>query len=144
MKVTSIIASAAMWIVIAVGLIFGAMSAMEVDPMVDGSWTGTAITWTGIVFGVGVVGAILSTLFGLLSDKKSVIKTVIAIVAAAALVFIAWSLGDSTPLNMPGYEGSENVYPWLNIADAGIFLFYFAAGAAFLSIIVSEIYQMFK
>lgn len=144
MKSVNIIAVIVRWAVIIVGLIFGAMSAMEADPMVEGSFTGTSITWAFIVLGIGVVGALVSTLAGLMGDKKSIIKTLIAIAGGAVLVFIAWSLGDSTPLVLPGYEGTENCYPWLNIADAGIYLFYFAAGVAFLSIIGSWIYSMFK
>ncbi len=144
MKVTGIVAKAAMYVIMVLSVILVASSALDVNPMADGSYTGVVISWTIGVLVLGIVGAIVSALAGVIGDSKALVKTLIGVAVAAIIVFVAWSLSDSTPLLIPGYEGTDNAYPWLNIADTGIFIFYLAAGAAVLTIVASEVYNMFK
>lgn len=109
-----------------------------------GSWTGMIIYWTIGVFSLGLVGAVISSVVAALSDTSNLLKTVIVFVGAVALVGICWSLADGTPLPLVGYNGSENVPVWLKIADTGLFLGYISAVVAVVSIVVSEVIQLFR
>ncbi len=148
MKLVGTIANVVMWVIAAISVLLIALSATEagddITAMGEGSFTGTVISWTIGIFCLGILGMIVSAIFGVIGDTKSLIKSIIYVVGAAILVGVAWAMSDSTPLVMPGYEGTDNVYPWLNIADAGIYIAYFVSAVAVLSIIGSEIYQMFK
>lgn len=144
MKVTSLVAKIAMYLIMALSVIFAIGSATEGDAMAEGSMTGVIITWTILVLAIGIAGAIISEVFGAITNSGNILKSLVIVVAGVAIIAICWALSDGTPLNLPGYEGSENQSPWLEIADTGIYLFYLSAGVAVLSIIASEIYQMFK
>ncbi len=144
MKTIDIVGKVTMYVILALSVILVVLSASDGDPMADGSATGIVISWTIAVLVIGIVGAIVSSLIGVIGDKKGLIRTGIGIVVGVVIILICWALSDSTPLVLPGYEGSENCYPWLNIADTGIFLFYIAAIGAVLTILGSEIYHMIK
>ena len=110
----------------------------------DGSSTGMAIVWSYIILGLCVVAAVVSAVFGAFTSSGNMLKTLIVVAVCAALIFICWSISDSTPLNIIGYEGDENCEPWLNIADTSLFLFYIVIAAAVLAILYSEIIKFFK
>ena len=110
----------------------------------EDSSVSTAIIWSYITLGLCLVAAVLSAVIGAFTNSGGLLKTIIVIVACAALVLICWSLSDSTPLNIIGYEGDENCEPWLNIADTGLFLFYAIGLAAVLAIVYSEVIKFFK
>lgn len=110
----------------------------------EDSSVSTAIIWSYITLGLCLVAAVLSAVIGAFTNSGGLLKTIIVIVASAALVLICWSLSDSTPLNIIGYEGDENCEPWLNIADTGLFLYYVIGHAAVLAIVYSEINKIFK
>ncbi len=110
----------------------------------DGSWTGTVITWAIVVFAIGLIGAAASYVVGAFVDTSNLLKSAIVVVGAVVLVGICWALADGTPLPLVGYEGSENVPFWLKIADTGLFLGYIAAIVAIVSIVVSEVVQLFR
>lgn len=107
-------------------------------------YTGIVITWAIVVFAIALLGAVLSYVVGAIVDTSNLLRTVIAVVGAVVLVGVCWALADGTPLPLVGYEGSENVPFWLKIADTGLFLGYIAAVVAVLSIVVSEIIQLFR
>lgn len=144
MKTVGLIAKIAMIIIMALSILFIVGSAMEADPNAEGSMTGSVITWTLGVFVLGIAGAVVSGIVGAISDTSNLLKSIIVVIGALAVVAVCWSLADGTPLDLKGYEGSENCSPWLQIADTGIFLFYVSAGVAVLAIICSEIYQLFR
>ncbi|MBR6252170.1 MAG: hypothetical protein IKR17_13410 [Bacteroidales bacterium] len=125
-------------------IIMNQEAAEDALALADGSWTGNIITWTIAMFVIGVVLIILSYFFGWVIDPSRIVKDLIMLVGFAALIFICWSLSDATPMDLPGYEGSENQAPWLNIADVGLYLLYIFTAVAVFAIVASEIYQLFK
>ncbi len=144
MKTAELISKAAMLLIAALSVIFIALSASEAEPMADGSWTANIITWTVVVLVIGLGLAVISEALNAILDTKSLIKSVIALIGAAILIAIFWSLADGTPLNMIGYEGDQNTYGWLKIADTSIFTCYFALAVAAIAIVASEIINIFK
>lgn len=148
MKLIGYISQSVMIILMVLSVVLMGLSATEASDealaTADGSWTGMVITWAIVVFAIGLIGAAGSYVVGALVDTSNLLKSAIAVVGAIALVAICWALADGTPLPLIGYEGSENVPFWLKIADTGLFLGYIAAVVAVISIVVSEVVQLFR
>ncbi len=130
--------------IIAVILIVLGFTETADEAIKDGSATDMAIIYTAILLFVGIFLAIASVVIDAASDTKSLVKGAIFVVAAAAVIAIFWALSDDTPLNLVGYEGDQNQGAWLKISDTGIYCCYLALGGAILSIVVTEIYQLFR
>lgn len=64
-----------------------------------------------------VISAILSFFIKLKNDKRSAYTSIAMIVALSLLCGITYATGDGTPLNMPNYDGNENVRGSLKLAD---------------------------
>ena len=60
------------------------------------------------------------------------------------LLTIAFILGNGNPLNLTGYQGSENTYIWLKITDMWLYTIYFLLGLGFLALIGGIIWSYFK
>jgi hypothetical protein len=60
-------------------------------------------------------------------------------------VGVAYMLGSDTPLNIIGYEGTDNKDPQvLRFVDMGLISMYFVLGLTVLTILYSEIARYFK
>lgn len=141
-KITSIV----MYILIAIDavLIVLGFAFKDDNPLADGSFVDIALIWTIVLAGLGVVCALASEGFNAASDPKLLVSGGIKLVAVLAILGIFWAIGDETPLNLIGYEGDENHGTWLKVADMGLFTVYLALAAGVVSIVVSEIYQLFR
>lgn len=146
MKIISKVATSIMVVlmVISVALILLGYVEGSTDATAEGSWNEIAIMFTYVVFGISIFGIIVAELLAAMSDIKAVIKGLVVLVGAVALVGICWAMADTTPLNMVGYEGTQNTETWLAISDTGIFLAYIFFAVAVLAIIVTEIYNSIK
>ena len=80
----------------------------------------------------------------LLTNPKQAVKTLIALVGVCLLVLIAYSMSDGTIMNLPGYDGPDNVEGTLKFADTMLFTMYFLGIGAVLAIIVTEIIRRFR
>ena len=60
-------------------------------------------------------------------------------IAIAATVIAAWAMGSGTPMNIPGYEGTDNVYFWLKLTDMFLYSIYILLFVTVVAIIVSGI-----
>lgn len=97
----------------------------------------TLIYWAYIMIGLAlaswvIVGGIVSAK----NDPKSILKTVILIVAIAAVCFVAYLLAPANPA--VGREGLDEIGK-LKLTDTVLNLTYFAGAAAILAIIIGEI-----
>ncbi len=131
-------------LIVGVVLVIASFTNTAADAVVDGSATDMAIVWTCILLGLGVVLAVASECISAASDTKSLIKAVVAVVAAVVVLGIFWALSDDTPLNLIGYEGTQNEGNWLKVADTGLFTLYLSLGGTIVTIAATEIYQLFK
>jgi hypothetical protein len=80
----------------------------------------------------------------MVTNPKAAKKTLITIVGVALLIFVAWLWASDAILDMPHYEGKDNVPSILKLAGTGIRTAYILAGLAVLSILYSEIVKYFK
>lgn len=146
MKKAELFAKIVEYVTLVIGLVLVIASYTNTasEALVDGSATDMAIVWTGVLLFVALVLAIASGVVATASDARSLIRMGIGIVAAVVVVGILWSLSDDTPLNLIGYEGDQNQGAWLKITDTGIFTLYLGLAGAVLSIVVTEVYQLFR
>ena len=106
------------------------------------------MVWTYILsgFSIFVTFAFVVAKFvtNTMKNPKSAVKPLFFLAGGVLLFVIAYSLGDGTPLNIPGYDGVQNVYKWLKITDMFLFVTYALLIAAFGSIAFSGLSKYFR
>lgn len=102
-------------------------------------YTDELIWWAYILLGITIILALVFPIGRLLTNPKQAVKTLIAVVGICLLVLIAYSMSDGTIMNLPGYDGPDNVEGTLKFADTILFTMYFLGIGAILAIIVTEI-----
>lgn len=117
---------------------------MDKKPLEDGSICDMAILWSIGLAALGIIAAAASAAISAASDPKTLLKLCIAVVAAVVVCGILWALGDDTPLPLIGYEGDENQGWWLKVSDMGLYAIYLALAIGIISVIASEVYNLFK
>ena len=106
--------------------------------------TKTILLWAGILVGLTAVLSLAFPIINIVTNPKAAKGTLFTLIGAAVLIFIAWILASDAVLDMPHYEGKDNVPKTLKLAGTGIFTAYVLAGLAILSILYSEIAKYFK
>lgn len=110
---------------------------------------------TGLVlnlaYAVVIVGLICTVLFALyqfavqLKDHpKEAFRTLLTLLAFAALLGISWAMGSGEPLNLPAYDGADNTYFWLKMTDMWLYSAAFLLGASILSICVFSLVKVVR
>lgn len=106
--------------------------------------TKTILLWAGILVVLTVVLSLVFPLINVVTNPKAAKGTLFTLIGAAILIFVAWILASDALLDMPHYEGKDNVPKTLKLAGTGLFTAYILAGLALLSILYSEIAKYFK
>jgi uncharacterized membrane protein len=107
-------------------------------------YTDSFLNW-GIALVIGT--ALITFVFEivrLIINPKNAVRSLVSIAIIALVVFIAYSLSDDTILNLPGYDGSDNVPSMLILSDTFLFTMYFLFGGALLTIIYTEVSRLFR
>lgn len=117
---------------------------MGVDPeMWQPAQTDALLFLVYALFGLAVIATVIAFLiqFGsaLKDNPVKALKSLTGFIILAIVVIVAWSMGSDEPLNIPGYEGTDNVPFWLKITDMFLYSFYFLLTATVLSMIFSSI-----
>jgi len=106
--------------------------------------TETFIIWAYILLAIAIGLTLIFSFINMLSNPKGAKKSLIGILGAAVIIFLAYSLADDSLLNLPHYTGKDNVPATLKMVDTGLFTTYIFAGLAVASIIYVEIAKAFK
>ncbi len=106
--------------------------------------TKTILLWAGILAGLTALLSLVFPIINMVTHPKAIKRTVITLVGVAVLIFVAWILASDVVLDMPHYEGKDNVPKTLKLAGTGLYTTYILAGLAVLSILYSEIVKYFK
>ncbi len=107
--------------------------------------TDIALVWSYILVFITALLAIVFPLIHMFSNPSTMIRTLIILVVIAVVVGGAYMLGSQTPLDIPGYQGTDNSDPHtLKLVDMGLISTYFILGLTMLSILYSEIAKYFK
>ncbi len=100
--------------------------------------------WAYILLGIATAAAIIFPLIKMFTQPKEAVKTLISIGIVAVVVFIAYALADDTVLNLPGYEGKDNVPGTLKFAGTLLNTAYLLITIAIGSILYDGISKVFK
>jgi len=106
--------------------------------------TQSFLVWAYILFFLTAGITVVFSLINFVVNPKGAKKSLVALVAGAVIILIAFLLSDDTVLNMPFYDGKDNVPSTLKFVDTVLFTSYILVGLAFLSIIWSAISRAFK
>ena len=114
----------------------------------DTKWVTNSLTYTEVLLYISVGAVVLFSLFNfvmrLIAHPKKALVSVISIVLLLVIVFIAYSYASDEVLNMPTYDGPDNVPGTLKWSGAGLITAYILLGLAVLSILYVEIAKLFK
>lgn len=106
-------------------------------------YTGLLINWIYVLFLLAVAATIIFAIWQFISlfkeNPKSAIVSLGVIVAFFALLFITYSVGNGTPLNLVGYKGEFNVPFWLKITDMWLYTSYVLIALIVLSVIAGSV-----
>ncbi|MGC9343786.1 MAG: hypothetical protein ACP5E3_13865 [Bacteroidales bacterium] len=107
--------------------------------------TDIALIWAYILVIITLIVALVFSLGFMFTNTKTLVRGLLILVGAAVLVGVAYMLGSDTPLQIIGYEGTDNKDPQvLKLVDMGLISTYFVLGLIVLTILYSEVAKYFK
>ena len=119
------------------------------DPeMAQPLYTDLLIYWMYVLMAITVVVTVVAALFQFVSNfmdsPKEAIRSLVGILALVVIMIVSWSIGSGDALNMPGYDGTDNVPFWLKLTDMFLYTIYFMMGVLILLIFGFGIAKKFK
>jgi len=134
-----------LWILIALSAFFGLMLFLNLN---DSNWIDNALIFAEVILFITIGTAIFSSLFvftmRLIEKPKQTFKSIITIVILSVILLLAFTLSPNEALNMPNYDGTDNVPKIVKWTGTGIIVMYILLSLAILSIIFVEIRRFFK
>ncbi len=123
---------------------FGGETPMDQRVVADPSlseplYTDAILYWNYILFVLGVIAIVIGVIYQFGStfadSPKTALKSLVGIALLVVVLVVTWTMGDATPLVIPGYEGTENVPFWLKLTDMFIYTLYIEVGVMILLMI---------
>jgi len=149
MKNYKLIPKISLWALLALGIaviafffLGGSSGSLEVagDFLNVPKFTDLFLSWIYILIGLAVLLTLCVLIVKLASDfkynPKSAIRSLCAVVGAVVLCIICWLMGSPEELHIIGYEGTDNVGFWAQMADAVMYLVYILFAATIVSVVV--------
>lgn len=98
--------------------------------------------WAYILLGLTIAAAIILPAVNLAKNPKGALRSLIGLAVIVIVAGVAYALSDSAPIITAAntYDNPTE----LKLSDMGLYVTYTALGVAVLSIVVSEIYNVFK
>lgn len=115
-----------------------------VDPeMWQPAQTDTLLFLVYGLLGLAVAATLVAAVFqfgsALRDNPKKALESLLGLLLLAVLLIATWSMGDDTPLNIPGYDGTDNVPFWLNLTDMFLYTIYILLAVTGISIFISGV-----
>lgn len=89
---------------------------------------------------VAMVGGFIVQFGSALSDNPvKALKSLLGFILMVVVMVVAWSLGSDKTMDIPGYDGADNVPFWLKVTDMFLYSIYFLLGATILAMFFSSI-----
>ncbi len=108
--------------------------------------TDYALGWAYILLALAAVAAVLFPLITIVTDIKAILRLLAVLAGAAVLVILSYFVfaSDAT-IDILGYTGTDNSDPvTLKWIGTGLFTTYIIFGLALISILYSEVANLFK
>jgi len=106
--------------------------------------TQSFLVWAYILFFLTAGITIVFSIINFIVNPSGGKKTLISLVFGIAVIVIAFLFADDTVLNMPYYDGKDNVPGMLRFADTMLFTSYILVVVAFLAIVGSAVSRLFR
>lgn len=106
--------------------------------------TDAMLNWAYILLGVSIVAALTFPVVEFIRKPKQGLKGMLPLLGLAIVAFVCYQLGDGTVLDMPGYNGPDNVPGTLKITDAILLMTYILMVVDVLAIFATEIFKKIK
>lgn len=108
--------------------------------------TDYALGWAYILLAIAAIAAVLFPLISIVTDVKAILRLLAVLAGAAVLVILSYYVfASDTPIDILGYTGTDNRDPaTLKWIGTGLFSTYIIFGMALLSILYSEVANLFK
>lgn len=118
-----------------------------IDPSVENKepvYTGLLINWTYILFLATIISTVLFAVWQfvtlLKTNPKSAIMSLIVLVLFVVILFITYSMGDTTPLPNINADSAEfNVPFWLKITDMWIYSTCILLGLIIIAVVAGSV-----
>ena len=149
MKNYKLIPKITLWSLLALGIaviamffLGGSNGYLEVagDSLTIPRYSDLFLTWIYILLGLAVLITLCVLVVKLAGDfkynPKRAIKSLCVVVGAVVLCMICWFMGSPEELHIIGYEGTDNVGFWAQMADAVMYLVYILFAATIITVIV--------
>lgn len=86
-----------------------------------------------------VVAFILQFGSALKDSPVKALKSLLGFILMIVVMVVAWSMGSGETMNIPGYDGSDNVPFWLKVTDMFLYTIYFLLCATILAMLFSSV-----
>ncbi|MCD7898418.1 MAG: hypothetical protein LUH22_00650 [Bacteroides sp.] len=94
----------------------------------------------GFAIVVTLIAFIIQFGTALKDNPVAALKSLIGVILLAIVLIVAWSMGSAEPMEIQGFDGTENRDPfWLKITDMFIYTLYFLIGANIVAMLFSGI-----
>ncbi len=100
------------------------------------------LNWAYLMLGLSVVAVVLLPLFNVLKNPTGALRSMIGLAVIAVIVLIAYGASDATPITTPSAVYDDPAI--LKFSDTGLYTTYAILAAAFVSILVAEVSNIFK
>lgn len=139
------------WVLMGITVVFAGLFYLgDVVPGTEGTRleepviTQSFLVWAAILLFLTAGITVVFSIINFIVNPKGGKKTLISLVFGIVIIVIAFLLADDTVLNMPYYDGKDNVPGMLKLADTVLFTSYILIVVAFLSIIASAVSRLFR
>jgi hypothetical protein len=100
--------------------------------------------WTYFMVAVAVFFTLIFPIANMFTNPKSGLKTLLSIAILGLILFIGYQLADDTVMQIPGYDGPDNVANRLKLTGMGIYTMYIMLGATLLAMVYSSVSRLFN
>jgi hypothetical protein len=139
------------WVLMGITIVFAGIFYLgDVVPGTEGTRleepviTQSFLVWAAILLFLTAGITVVFSIINFIVNPKGGKKTLVSFVFGIVVIVIAFLMADDTVLNMPYYDGKDNVPGMLKLADTVLFTSYMLIVVAFLAIIVSAVSRLFR
>ncbi len=112
------------------------------------AYTDVLMSWIYILFGLAVVVSLSGVFYKFVArcivSPRSALRSLLGVMLLVVVLAVSWCMGSDRPLNMPGYDGTENVPFWLKVSDMFLYAIYTLLGIALALIAGFGIVRRFR
>ncbi len=146
-KLTKIL-NIVLYLLLAITLVFAGMFFMggEVvgETYYTPLYTGSFLNWAKLLIYIAAGVSLLFEVFHLVMNPKNAIRSLVSFGILGVIVLLAYAMSDDTPLQLIGYDGSDNVPSMLTMAGTMLYGTYLLFGIVITAILYTELSRLFK